>query len=272
MVFGMVSQASSSNYRYCQSLVKGLDLLSALNRLPSGSGSISELALHTGIHRTTLKRLLETLRDQGYVSRDAATNHYQLTFRVQQLSHGFRDTVSLVEHAWPDMYALSKSVIWPCSLTVPEYDNMVVRSSTRLYSRLSFHPGMPGRRLPMLSTAAGRAYISHVSDDERKTLLQMLKSRNDDDAIVAKDDKLVRSIIQQTRARGYALSMGEWRDEPRFGGIALPLRCNGEVQAAINVIFLVRAVQEQRSLPKLAAELRATVDMIEERLPRGAGG
>lgn len=59
--------STKGSYRHCQSLVKGLDMLAVLNRLPHGSGSISELALHTGIHRTTLKRLLETLREQGYL-------------------------------------------------------------------------------------------------------------------------------------------------------------------------------------------------------------
>lgn len=262
--------SSQGAYRHCQSLVKGLDMLAVLNRLPSGSGSISELAAQTGIHRTTVKRLLETLREQGYLSHDATTNRYRLTFRVQQLSSGFRDTVSLAEDAWPDLYALSKSILWPCSLLVPEGDDMVVRTSTRLYSRLSFHPGMPGRRLSMLSTAGGRAYLCSLPEDEREALLELLRSRGDEEAALARDRKFVRSLIQQTRAQGYALSLGEWREEPDFGGIAMPLRVRSEVLASVNIIFLVRAVKEQRGLlSKLAAELKAAVTRIEQRLEAG---
>lgn len=91
-----MTSEQESTYRHCQSLVKGLDMLAALNRMPSGSGSISELAQQPGIHRSTVKRLLETLREQGYLAHDPATNHYRLTFRVQRLSYGFRDTVCLV--------------------------------------------------------------------------------------------------------------------------------------------------------------------------------
>ena len=261
-----MSASSEGVYRHCQSLVKGLDMLAVLNRLPSGSGSISELAQHTGIHRTTLKRLLETLREQGYLSHDPATNHYRLTFRVQQLSYGFRDTVSLVEEAWPTMRELSREIVWPCSLLVPEGEELVVRASTRLYSRLSFHPGMPGRCLPMLSTAAGRAYISHVSDEERETLLEMIRSRGDEQAAQANDKKYVRSVIQQTRTQGYATNLGEWRDEPKFGGIAVPLRCNTEVLASMNVIFLARAVKDQGSLPRLVTALKAAAQRIEQKL------
>ncbi len=240
--------------------------MTILNRLPSGSGSISELSLHTGLHRTTVKRLLETLRQEGFLGHDLTTNHYYLTYRVQQLSFGFRDTVSLVQEAWPEMHALSKSIVWPCSLLVPEGEEMVVRASTRFYSRLSFHPGMPGRHLPMLTTAAGRAYISYVSVEERETLLDMIRSRGDEQSVLASDSKTLRTLFQQTRKQGYALNLGEWRDEPKFGGVSMPLRLRGDVQATVNVIFLTRAVKEQGSLPKLVNELKAAIDRIQQRL------
>lgn len=261
-----MDEGASSTYRQCQSLVKGLEILTSLNRYPSGSASITELVHHTGIHRTTVKRLLETLRNQSYVSHDAATNHYRLTFRVQRLSYGFRDTVLLVEQAWPAMYALSKSIVWPCSLLVPEGDEMVVRASTRLYSRLSFHPGMPGRRLPMLTTAAGRAYIANVGNEERETLLELLRGRQDAEGNRPSSTASVASILNQIRLRGYALNLGEWADEPKFGGIAMPIRQGDEVLACLNVIFLTRAVKEIDMLPKLVASLKETVARIEEQI------
>ncbi|MDA7417712.1 helix-turn-helix domain-containing protein [Xenophilus arseniciresistens] len=261
-----MSSNSEGGYRHCQSLVKGLDLLSALNRLPSGSGSISELGRQTGIHRTTLKRLLETLREEGFLSHDAATNHYRLTFRVQQLSYGFRDTVSLVEAAWPDMREVSREVVWPCSLVVPEGEEMVVRASTRLYSRLSFHPGMPGRHMPMLSTAAGRAYFAHVCDDERSVLLDMLRSRDDEQAALARDSKQVLALVRQTRAQGYGVNIGEWGVEPKFGAVAVPLRAHTGVLGSMNLTFLLRAVKGQDALLKLVAPLKAAAARIEEAL------
>jgi len=261
-----MSAPTEGTYRQCQSLIKGLDILSVLNRLPSGSASISEVAHETGIHRTTVKRLLETLLEQGYLFHDPATNHYRLTLRVQQLSYGFRDTVSLVEDAWPGMLALSKAVVWPCSLVVPEGDEMVIRSSTRLYSRLSFHPGMPGRCLPMLSTAAGRAYFAYAPLEERNTLLDMLKGRDDEQAAQARDEKFVRAVVQQTREQGYATNIGEWSVEPKFGGIAVPLRNKAEVLGALNVIFLSRAVKEQAAMPELVAALKEAGASIEQQL------
>lgn len=260
-----MTNSDPSTYRSCQSLVKGLDLLASLNRFPSGSATITDLTRQTGIHRTTIKRLLETLRAQGYVESDPTTNLYRLAFRVQRLSYGFRDNVSITEIAWPIMRTLSKDVVWPCSLLSPEGDEMVVRISTRLYSRLSFHPGMPGRKLPFLTTAAGRAYISSISIQEREMILEMLASRHDDDGRLARDVKWVDNLIDQTIARGYAVNLGEWESEPKFGGISVPLQHQGETIACLNVIFLLRAVMEKDSLRKIASSLIAARSEIESR-------
>lgn len=253
----------SRTYRHCQSLVKGLDILAALNRRPSGAASITELSRMTGVHRTTLKRLLETLREARYVEWDPATNFYRLTFSVRRLSYGFRDSVQISEIAWPQMRVISKAVVWPCSLVTLEGDEMVVRASTRSYSPLSFHPGMPGRRMPLLTTAAGRAYLAFAPDEEQKVLLDMLRDRSDVDAVNAKDAHFIRTLISETRQRGYALNQGEWNVEPKFGGVAVPLRFQDRVLACLNVIFLISAVKENTALTAVASELLAQARIIE---------
>ncbi|KRB87449.1 IclR family transcriptional regulator domain-containing protein [Noviherbaspirillum sp. Root189] len=258
-----MEQESSSSYRHCQSLVKGLDLLAALNRRPSASASITELGRMTGLHRTTIKRLLETLRQEGYVECDAATNIYRLTFRVQRLSYGFRDNVQISEIAWLQMRIISKALVWPCSLITLEGDEMVVRVSTRPYSPLSFHSGMPGRRMPLLTTAAGRAYLAFAPEAERKILLDMLRQRSDIDAVHAKDPHFIRTLLSETRQRGYAINQGEWGAEPKFGGVAVPLRFQERVLACLNVIFLVRAVKDDAALSAIASKLLAHAKIIE---------
>jgi IclR family mhp operon transcriptional activator len=257
-------QEPASSYRHCQSLVKGLDILAALNRRTSGSASITELGRMTGLHRTTIKRLLETLRQEGYVESDATTNLYRLTFRVQTLSYGFRDNVQISEIAWPQMRAISKSLVWPCSLVSLEGDEMVVRVSTRSYSPLSFHPGMPGRRMPLLTTAAGRAYLAFAPEQEQKLLLDMLRERTDTNAAHAQDARFIRTLLSETRQRGYALNRGEWDVEPRFGGVAVPLKFQDRVLACLNVIFLGSAVKDEAALSGIASELLAHASIIEQ--------
>lgn len=259
-----MAQEPSSHYRHCQSLVKGLDILAALNRRPSASASITELGRMTGLHRTTIKRLLETLRQEGYVECDATTNFYRLTFRVQRLSYGFRDTVQISEIAWPQMRLISKALIWPCSLVSLEGDEMVVRLSTRSYSPLSFHSAMPGRRMPLLTTAAGRAYLAFAPEEEQKVLLDMLQERPEIDEKYAKNTHFIRRLLSETRQRGYAINQGEWDIEPKFGGVAVPLKYQGRVLACLNLIFLIRAIKDEAALRAIGTELLAHARIIEQ--------
>lgn len=259
----------SEAYKQCQSLVKGLDILSALNRCSGGSTSITELVRQTGIHRTTVKRLLETLKEEGYITFDPATNLYRLSFRVRRLAYGYQDDISLVEVAWPIMKALSKKIVWPCSILSPEGDEMVVRASTRQYSPLSFHPGMPGRKLPILTTAAGRAYFASCSELERDVLIEMMQSRNDEDGKIANNAAVVSNLVKSTLKRGYAINYGDWTLEPKFGGIAVPLQNGGSTIACLNVIFLLRGVKGESALAQIAnALMEAKVDIEEEYLRR----
>ncbi|KCB27712.1 transcriptional regulator, IclR family, C-terminal domain protein [Bordetella hinzii CA90 BAL1384] len=256
------NDSSSPAYRYNKSLVKGLSLLVELNRSSSASCTITELANATGQHRTTVKRLLETLKEAGYVEHDVATNMYRLTFRVQQLSYGYRDTTLVTEVAWPYMRKFSQKVVWPCSLVAPEGDEMVVRLSTRPYSRLSFHPGMPGRRMPMFSTSAGRAYLAYASDAARETIVDMLRARVELAHELTAGN--VRALTEQTRARGYAMNIGEWRDEPKFGAYAVPIRgVGGEAIVVLNVVFLNAAMTQPEPQKALLQALFETARQIE---------
>ena len=255
--------ADASSYRQCQSLLKGLELLSLLNQFPNGTASISELAQRSGQHRTTVKRLLETLKLAGYVSHDIATNLYRITFLVQRLSYGYRDTTQIAELAWPLMRSLSKQVVWPCTLVAPEGCEMVVRYSTRAYSPLSFHPGMPGRKMPMLTTAAGRAYFAYASDAARATLLSMLRSDAAASSHPLMSDAAIDQLLRQVRGCGYASNLGEWSVEPKFSAYAAPISHQGEAIVCLNVVFLSSALDNQPKREELARQLLDTAQSIE---------
>ena len=255
-------RSTATGYRQCQSLVRGLELLAALNRLHGGAASISELTRQTDLHRTTVKRLLETLRDEGYVGHDVTTNEYRVALKVQQLSCGYRDPVMITEVARPILRELAKEVVWPCSILTSEADEMVVRASTRSYSRLSFHPGLPGRRLPMLRSAAGRAYFANIPAEEREALLSVLRSRDDAEGEYARQAAVVRDLVANTQRKGFASNEGEWSEEPTFGGLAVPVYLGGQVAACLNVIYLLRALKASEDVRSIVSALQAAAGRI----------
>ncbi|MDB5838149.1 MAG: hypothetical protein JWQ23_101 [Herminiimonas sp.] len=258
-----MQESQSGQYRLCQSLNRGLEILVALNSRPGGAATIMQLCKATGLHRTTVKRLLETLAQSGFVRSQAGDNLYRLTFRVQALSAGFRDNVWIADNAGPLLRALGRKVVWPCSILTLEEDELVVRDSTRLYSPFSLYPGMPGRRLPLLTTAAGRAYLAFCSDAERAILLESLKAKSDR-GMAGHEAGHITDIVNEVRSRGYATNLGEWEGEERFGAIAVPVCHEGRAIACLNLIFLVRAHKIEQALEKYLSPMLETAARIEQ--------
>jgi IclR family mhp operon transcriptional activator len=252
---------SSGQYKQVRGLSRGLAVLGALNRAPGGSASITALARACAMHRTTVKRLLETLRAEGFVRHSEHDGHYHLTFEVRRLSEGFDDEPWVSRVAGPRMRDAVPRLAWPCDLGTAEAGAMVVRESTHRWSLLSQHRQMVGERLPMLVTAMGRAYLAACGDTEREGLLAMLRSRDDAWSGLARDNAYVSRVLGETRERGYGHNDGEWIREPEFAAVAVPVRAGRRLIAAINLVFPKSAVRrdeiEARYVPELLRLARA---------------
>jgi IclR family mhp operon transcriptional activator len=249
-------------YKEVRGLTRGLDVLRALNRLPGGIGSTSELARMCGLDRTTTKRLLETLRQHGLVRPGDREGQYNLTFEVRSLSEGFEDEAWVSKVATPTMQAAARKLMWPCDLATAEAGFMVVRESTHRWSALSQHRAMIGERLPMLVTAIGRAYLSACEEVEREGLLELLRGRTDWVGEQARDQAVVDRLLHETRQRGYSLNEGEWLRESDFGAIAVPVFAGPRLLAALNMVFPKSAIGPNDLRERFVPALQALAETI----------
>lgn len=78
-------------YAKVRGLTRGLEVLRALNRMEGGRARAQQLAGVTGLHRTTVRRLLETLMAQGFVCRGESDDTFRLTLQMRCLSEWFTD-------------------------------------------------------------------------------------------------------------------------------------------------------------------------------------
>ncbi len=270
----MAKRSSSAEYSRVQGLERGIEVLRALNASTGGRNSVVRLSTETGLHRTTVKRLLETLKHLGVVRYLDDSNEYCLTLNVLQLSEGFRDIVWIAEVARPLMRALTRKVLWPSDLMVLDTDELVVRETTHGITPWSFNSRVLGIRVPLLQSSGGRAYLAFCPDDERERLLSMLQKREGIDGERARDAVYVARILNQTRERGFAVS--ERREafgdmNMRFGtkrcaAIAVPIRRNGYAIASLNMVYLTRAVSTQEIIERSLPDLIATGRRIEQGL------
>lgn len=258
--------SSGATYRHVQGLSRGLSILHAINLSADGWASIAELSATTGLHRTTVRRLLETLQAEGYVRRSVSDDSYRLNQKIRQLSDGFTDDEWISEVANPVLGELLQKVVWPSDLCTLDGDSMLVRETTHRFSPLSFHRAMIRQRMPVLHTSAGRAYLAWCSAEERQQILQLLVAGNDEQANFARNRVLVDQMLEKVRRQGYATNDGEWNQQIKIAAIAVPIRHNGHVLASINVVFLKKAMSLAEAVERYLPELNSAVGKIQARL------
>ncbi|SAK93589.1 DNA-binding transcriptional activator MhpR [Caballeronia hypogeia] len=59
--------------------------------MESGRATSQQISDAIGLHRTTVRRLLETLVEEGFVRRSESDESFRLTLNVRSLSEGFTD-------------------------------------------------------------------------------------------------------------------------------------------------------------------------------------
>src|SRR5690554_455017 len=257
--------AQRGEYKRVQGLVRGLQLLNCLNRC-NGGARITELSQQTGLHRTTVRRLLETLQHEGYVRRSDSDDSYLLTLKVRELSEGFRDEQWVSQCAAPLLGELLQQVVWPTDISTLDVDAMVIRETTHRFSRLSFHRSMVGRRLPMLLTASGRAYFANCPDQEREHILHLLAHRDDSQKKLAQDRDYIEALIRKTRADGYGSNYCDWGEEGRIAAIALPIRHQERVLGCLNLVYIADAMTIEDAAQRYLEAMQSAVSRIESRL------
>ena len=258
-----------ANYTNVRGLARGLEVLRALNAMESGRATSQQISDLTGLHRTTVRRLLETLVEEGFVRRSASDDSFRLTLNVRLLSEGFTDDERISTIAPPVMGRLLQRVAWPSDLTTPDGDAMIIRETTHRFSQLSFHRSMVGRRLPMLLTAAGRAYFAMCPDAERQDILELLRSGagGDEQQILASNDGLIRNLVRRVRTDGFGSNHGDWAAQHKIGAVAVAIILRERVLASLNVVYLSRAVTpaeaKRRYVPELQSAAREMVEALE---------
>ncbi len=261
-----MSTRETVSYKRVQGLSRGLAVLRALNRLEGGWASIRELCDATGLHRATVRRLLETLQDEGVVRRSPSDDSYRLTLEVRALSEGFHDDEWISQAATPVLGELLNQVIWPSDLATLDGLSMRIRETTHRFSPLSFHRDMVRRRLPLLSTAAGRAYLAFCPEDERTDLLSRLEAEPGAQPTSAAARASTLKMLTAFRALGHATNIGEWRDEHKTIAIAVPVFHDQRVAACINIVMLKSAITIETARERYLGSLTAAARKIQDYL------
>lgn len=231
-----------------QSLSRGLGLLTQLGRGPS---SLADLAATTGVHKTTVLRLLRTLEAERFVRRDDQ-HRYSLGSRLFELGAGALEQHAIRDVALPHLARLGRdSGGHTVHLAVlegftPVYVAKVEGTgSVRMYSQV-------GRPAALHATAVGKVLASGMREPELTAALESTDFR----ALTARtitDPQAYRRALAEVRSRGWAEDAAE--HEEFIHCVAAPVHDGvGRTIAAVSICVpevMVDPDQVRAMVPRL---------------------
>jgi len=242
---------------------RAFHILEALNR--HATASLAQIAADTGLPKPTVSRLLATMEAGGYVERLPHRSGYALRERTLRLSSGFRYRDAVVEAARPFLSALTAEHRWPFAIATLDRDAMRVRLSTGQESPFATDENFINRRVPILLSALGRAYIAFCPADERETILSLLRASSRATDRQARDPRVVNRLVQSIRRAGFA-STAIVPNAPA-NGLAIPVRSGERVLATITLRYIGSAITEREaarrylvSMERAAAAIAAAAE------------
>ena len=249
-------------YREVRSLARGLALLEAL--AAAGWAKPSDLAARTGVDRSSVYRILNTLEELGFVLRHGDNGMVTLTQKVRILADGVRNDEVSLEQIRPHLAALTAEIKWPSDLAVLSGGLVIIQDSTHRLSPMTFHRAVVQQRRSLLSSSLGRAILTVLDAQERQIALEVAAAENGRDPADSVVPAVVNRIIANCRRRGFASAVGAV--DPKISAIALGFRGRSGMVGAVNIIFfrnvLSPTAAADRYLSRLRDCVRAVADVL----------
>jgi IclR family pca regulon transcriptional regulator len=244
------------NSEFVQSLERGLSVIRAFSD-ERPELTLSDVAGLTGLTRASARRFLLTLVDLGYVRADGRT--FALRPRVLELGYSYLSSLGLPEVALPHMEALVAQVHESSSLCVLD-DGQIVYVARVPTRRIMAVAIAVGTRFPAYATSMGRVLLAGLPESDVDAYLAGVELRPLTPNTIHEKGPL-RQELAHVAVQGHALVDEEL--ELGLRSIAVPVRAQGRVLAALNVSMHASRGGTEAARRDLLPPLRATADAIE---------
>lgn len=199
-----------------RSLERGIEILRAFRPGSELLGN-GELAERTGLPKSTVSRLTQTLVAMGMLHTEVARRAYRLAPAVLSLAHAMRTGSRILSVAAPLMRALAERDRLNVGLAAPDREEMVYLESIRYSRRAAFRNVVSGQRVPIELTSLGRAYLAVAPDNERDELMRRFRLRRKAQWPALAAD--IERAMRQVRVEGYCTAA--W--QPEVVAVATPV-------------------------------------------------
>jgi DNA-binding IclR family transcriptional regulator len=257
--------ARGKQYFFISSLEKGLRILELLAE--EQALTVSEAARHLDTNRAGSHRFLATLRELGYVEKDAE-ERYRLTFRVVELGMKVVNRHEILRIARP--YLLELSTAFNETVNLGHFNGKDILHLDKIDSKEILRMDSEiGSRAPAYCTALGKAVLANLTEEELGRYLKSVRLKPQGPNTITSRRQL-RDEISKIRSRGYAMDDEE---------LAPGLRCvsapvfdhTGRAFYAVSVSGPVTRMTAER-IEGMQAEVARICRQLSEKLGCAAPG
>ena len=234
--------ASKKPNQLIKSLDRALDILELIVGTENGMG-VTEISKALDIHKSTVYRLLDTLKFRGYLEKNEDNHKYMAGINLFELSSKVLNDIDSRVRVRPYLEELMQKTKETVHLGILDdgeiiyLDKVESTATIRMYSQV-------GKRVPVHSTSLGKAIMANLSE---KRVKKILKKKG----MEAKTKKTITELehflkhLEKVRKQGYAIDDEEQEEDIRC--IAGPIfNHRGNVVAAFSISAPITRMTEKR--------------------------
>jgi DNA-binding IclR family transcriptional regulator len=241
-------------------LSRGLDVLRAFHPNDGLLGN-QELAARTNLPKPTISRLTYTLTKLGYLTPVPRFEKYQLAPSAMALGYAALANLGVRHLSEPYREELMRETGGAVAVGGRDRHSMIYFGQSRT-GLLGVQLDV-GSRVPIATSAMGRAYIWALPDDERSTLLRELRDHYGNRWSKMRDG--IERAGEMLARNGFTISAGEWQEDVHAVGVPLKLN-DGTGPYAFNCGAPAFRFTEDRLINDIGPRLVTMVRNIEAAL------
>lgn len=221
--------------------------------------TLKQLSAETGLHKSTVFRLLDTLERIQWVRKDPKVGTYRMGFGIFELGTKAISGNDFYHVSLFHLEKLVKLTEQSAHLVIHNQGEVLYLNKVEFPGSIITQPSQIGLRFPMHCTAVGKVLLSFMEEEQARRVIATKGLKRMTKNTLCEEMDLLNEM-QKIRQEGYAIDNEE---------IQLGLRCvaapvkdhSGKVIAAISVSGLNANLSEQR-LPYIIAQVTHTAGNI----------
>lgn len=249
---------AATDRSFVVALSRGLEVLRAFGPNDGLLGN-QELAARTKLPKPTISRLTYTLTKLGYLTQVPRFEKYQLAPAAMSLGYAALANLGVRHLSEPFRDEMMQQTGGAVAVGARDRLSMIyvgqARSSLTVGVQLDV-----GSKIPIATTAMGRAYLCALQGEERAALLREMREHYGSRWTKIKEG--IERAEEMVEKYGFAVSAGEWQGDVHAAGVALTLS-DGTGPYAFNCGAPSFRFTEERLINDIGPRLVAMVRKIE---------